>query len=74
MPTTVSTRSRISHGCGRGPQAWAAERYVLHLRYVEDLTQTQIAEHVGVSQMQVSRILRRAVAQLQEMTDAASFA
>ena len=50
------------------------ERYVLHLRYVEDLTQTQIAEHVGVSQMQVSRILRRAVAQLQEMTDAASFA
>ena len=43
------------------------ERKVLHLRYVEDMTQTQIAEIIGVSQMQVSRILRRALAQLQEL-------
>jgi RNA polymerase sigma-B factor len=48
----------------------ARERKVLHLRFVEDLTQTQIAELIGVSQMQVSRILRRAVAQLQDLTDA----
>ncbi|MDQ6605968.1 MAG: SigB/SigF/SigG family RNA polymerase sigma factor [Actinomycetota bacterium] len=48
----------------------ARERKVLYLRFVEDLTQTQIAELIGVSQMQVSRILRRAVAQLQDLTDA----
>ncbi len=46
------------------------ERQVLALRFVHDLTQTQIAEHVGVSQMQVSRILRRAIARLTELTEA----
>jgi RNA polymerase sigma-B factor len=35
------------------------ERVVLHLRFVEDLTQSQIAEQIGHSQMHVSRILRR---------------
>jgi RNA polymerase sigma-B factor len=46
----------------------ARERRVLLLRFVEDRTQTQIAEIIGVSQMQVSRILRRALAQLRELT------
>src|ERR1700759_206221 len=45
------------------------ERDVLTLRFVHDLTQTQIADHIGVSQMQVSRILRRAIAHLTEITD-----
>src|SRR6201996_5929637 len=45
------------------------EREVLRLRFVDDLTQTQIAERVGVSQMQISRILRRAVVRLGELTD-----
>ena len=45
------------------------EREVLRLRFVEDLTQTQIAGRVGVSQMQISRILRRAVNRLGELTD-----
>ncbi|MDQ6820901.1 MAG: SigB/SigF/SigG family RNA polymerase sigma factor [Actinomycetota bacterium] len=45
------------------------ERRVLVLRFVEDMTQTQIAEQIGVSQMQVSRILRRALARLRELTD-----
>ncbi|MDQ6817820.1 MAG: SigB/SigF/SigG family RNA polymerase sigma factor [Actinomycetota bacterium] len=44
------------------------ERRVLILRFVEDMTQTQIAEQIGVSQMQVSRILRRALARLRELT------
>jgi RNA polymerase sigma-B factor len=43
------------------------ERDVLQLRFVEDLTQTQIAERIGVSQMQVSRILRRAITRLGEL-------
>ena len=45
------------------------ERKVLRLRFVEDLTQTQIADRVGVSQMQISRILRRAIVRLGELTD-----
>lgn len=35
------------------------ERRILALRYCDDLTQTQIAERVGVSQMHVSRLLTR---------------
>jgi RNA polymerase sigma-B factor len=46
------------------------ERRVLLLRFVEDLTQSQIATMIGVSQMQVSRILRRALEQLRELTKA----
>ena len=42
------------------------DREVIRLRFVEDLTQTQIAERVGVSQMQVSRILRRSLERLRE--------
>ncbi|MGZ4325725.1 MAG: SigB/SigF/SigG family RNA polymerase sigma factor [Solirubrobacteraceae bacterium] len=41
------------------------EREVLRLRFVEDLTQTEIGERIGVSQMQVSRIIRHALARLQ---------
>jgi RNA polymerase sigma-B factor len=43
------------------------ERRVLALRFLEDRTQTEIAEIVGVSQMQVSRILRRTVARIKEL-------
>lgn len=50
-------------------QLSARERRVLELRFVEDLTQTQIAELIGVSQMQVSRILRRALSQLRDLTE-----
>jgi RNA polymerase sigma-B factor len=40
------------------------DREILHLRFVEDLTQSEIAERVGVSQMHVSRILRATVERL----------
>jgi len=40
------------------------ERVVLTLRLRQDLTQSQIAEQLGVSQMQISRVMRRALARL----------
>jgi RNA polymerase sigma-B factor len=42
----------------------AREEHVLRLRFEQDLTQEQIGKLVGVSQMQVSRIIRSAVAKL----------
>jgi len=45
------------------------ERRVLFLRFARDLTQTEIAEQVGCSQMQVSRLLRRAIARLSQVSD-----
>ena len=42
------------------------DRKVLYLRFVEDLTQTEIAKRIGVSQMQVSRLIRRALQRLSE--------
>lgn len=44
------------------------ERLILRLRFVEDLTQTEIARRVGISQMQVSRLLRRSLDQLRTLT------
>ena len=45
------------------------DRLVIHLRFSEDLTQSAIAERIGVSQMHVSRLIRRAVGQLQRADD-----
>ncbi len=42
------------------------ERYILHLRFFEGLTQSQIAERVGISQMHVSRLIRRSLEKLRE--------
>jgi RNA polymerase sigma-B factor len=46
----------------------ARERAMLHMRFVEDLTQTEIAARIGISQMQVSRLLRRSLDQLRALT------
>jgi RNA polymerase sigma-B factor len=40
------------------------DREVLRLRFVEDLTQSEIADRIGCSQMQVSRLLRRSLDRL----------
>jgi RNA polymerase sigma-B factor len=37
------------------------ERRILHLRFSEGMTQSQIAREVGISQMHVSRLIRRAL-------------
>ena len=39
---------------------------ILHLRFYQDMTQSEIAERVGVSQMHVSRLIRGALATLRE--------
>jgi RNA polymerase sigma-B factor len=40
------------------------ERQVLHLRFAADLTQAEIGERIGLSQVQISRIIRQALARL----------
>jgi RNA polymerase sigma-B factor len=42
------------------------EQHVLYLRFFEGLTQTEIAERLDISQMQVSRLLRRTLRILRE--------
>ncbi len=42
------------------------ERFILHLRFFEGQTQSQIAERVGISQMHVSRLIRRSLEKLRE--------
>jgi RNA polymerase sigma-B factor len=44
----------------------ARERRIIALRFVGDLTQEQIATRIGVSQMQISRMLARSLAQLRD--------
>jgi RNA polymerase sigma-B factor len=46
------------------------EREVLALRFGRDMTQAEIGERIGVSQMQVSRIIRQAVARLRAYASA----
>ena len=46
------------------------DRLVIHLRFAEDLTQSVIAERIGVSQMHVSRLIRRSLARLREVAEA----
>lgn len=47
---------------GLGPR----ERRILIMRFYQDMTQTQIAEQIGVSQMHVSRLLAATLAALRD--------
>ena len=42
------------------------ERKILHLRFFEGLTQSQIAQQIGISQMHVSRLIRRSLEKIRE--------
>jgi RNA polymerase sigma-B factor len=47
----------------------AREQEMLRLRFAEDMTQSQIADRIGVSQMHVSRLLRQSIARLAELAE-----
>jgi RNA polymerase sigma-B factor len=51
------------------PELVPRERTIFALRLFRQLTQTQIVEQVGISQMYVSRVLSRTLAFLQERID-----
>jgi RNA polymerase sigma-B factor len=44
-------------------------REMLRMRFEEDMTQAEIGAAIGISQMQVSRILRQTIAKLREIAD-----
>ena len=46
------------------------EREVLRMRFEQDMTQAEIGAVIGVSQMQVSRVIRQAIARLRSAADA----
>ena len=48
------------------------ERAVVRLRFEQDLTQSEIGERLGISQMQVSRVLRRSITKLRSTADVAT--
>jgi RNA polymerase sigma-B factor len=47
------------------------ERLVLQMRFHDDMTQSEIAAQIGVSQMHVSRLIRRALTRLRTVAEAA---
>ncbi len=56
-------RVLLRHGLDRLPER---EREILRLRYYEGMTQREIARAVGISQMHVSRLIRRSVEAMRE--------
>lgn len=60
----VPDRMALREVVGRLPER---ERQILKLRFMDNLTQSEIASLIGVSQMHVSRLLARAFSQLREM-------
>jgi RNA polymerase sigma-B factor len=45
------------------------EREILQLRFVHEWTQSQIAEHLGLSQMHISRLLRKTLIELRSFIE-----
>jgi RNA polymerase sigma-B factor len=81
--TTVSLGERLGgddDGYGRAEQrvlldgllrgVSPRDREILHMRYFEDMTQAEIGEVFGVSQMQVSRLVRNSIERMQIVAEA----
>jgi RNA polymerase sigma-B factor len=78
---TVGDRMAVTEDGYRGAENRAAlrwmmrvlsprDRLIVRLRFERDLTQEQIGEHIGLSQMQVSRVLRQSIVRLREGANA----
>ena len=52
----------------------ARQQHILHLRFVEEMTQLQIGRTIGLGQMQVGRLLARSLASLREWMEEAQSA
>lgn len=52
------------------PELGERERQVLKLRFVDEMTQSQIAEQIGCSQMHISRILRKTLEEIRRRAEA----
>lgn len=74
---TLADQLGMDDGAMQRAAEWAAvgtamaelkprEREIVRLRYFEDLSQRDIAERVGISQMHVSRLLRTSIAEMRE--------
>jgi RNA polymerase sigma-B factor len=59
----VEDRASLEPAIGTLPER---EREILRMRFEEGLTQSQIADKVGVSQMHVSRLIRKSIDQLRD--------
>jgi RNA polymerase sigma-B factor len=67
----VEDRDAIASIWGALPER---ERKVIELRFMSDLTQREIGDRMGYSQMHVSRLLRRALSRLEDAAAAAALA
>jgi RNA polymerase sigma-B factor len=61
----IEDSASISRGLKALPER---ERTILYLRFAEGLTQMEIAERMGISQMHVSRLIRRSIDRVRVMT------
>jgi RNA polymerase sigma-B factor len=59
-------RLTLATGIQRLP---ARERTILHLRFFEGLTQSEIAERLGISQMHVSRLIRNSLDKVRDQLE-----
>ena len=80
--TLGDTLSKVDDGFALAENRWAVNsamhtlddraRAILWLRFEKDMTQSEIAKELGISQMHVSRLLRQALTQLRSVAAVAA--
>ena len=60
---TVVDREAVKHRLAALPER---ERAILYMRFFRDMTQSRIAEQLGISQMHVSRLISRCCSRMRE--------
>jgi RNA polymerase sigma-B factor len=71
---TEAGYERVEYQAAIGPTIAALparDRLILRLRFEKDMTQSEIADRLGISQMHVSRIIRRSLNRLRTVAEAA---